>query len=135
MAESNKKKGYQGIGRRKEAIARVRVLEGNSPVLVNNRPINEVFPGLLFQKAYQKPFEVTKTLGKYTATIKVEGGGVYSQLGAIVHGLSRSLAQIDQEHRSLLKVQGLLTRDARVKERRKMGQGGRARAKKQSPKR
>lgn len=125
----------QSVGRRKEAVARVRVMEGNSPVLVNGKPISEVFRGVIWQKLYQKPFELTKTLGKYTATVKVKGGGVTSQLEAIIHGLSRSLAKISAENRTALKKHGLLTRDPRAKERRKYGLAHKARAKKQSPKR
>lgn len=128
-------KDNQSIGRRKEAVARVRIFEGKSPILINGKPIHEVFGGMVNQRAYQKPFELTKTLGKYTATIKVKGGGTYSQLGAIVHGLSRSLSKISPEFRAVLKSNGLLTRDARVKERRKYGHAHKARAMKQSPKR
>ncbi|MCL5409848.1 MAG: 30S ribosomal protein S9 [Patescibacteria group bacterium] len=126
---------YSSVGRRKEAAARVRVLEGNSQVTVNGKPISEVFRGIVFQKAYQQPFEATKTLGKLTATVKVEGGGQVSQLKAVVHGLSRSLGKINSDYHLALKKQGLLTRDPRVKERRKFGLAHKARAKKQSPKR
>lgn len=132
---SNLNNIFQSVGRRKEAIARVRVMEGNGQITVNGKPISEVLRGLIFQKKYQKPFELTKTLGKYTATVKVKGGGVSSQLDAIVHGISRSLSQISAEYRAVLKRNGLLTRDPRVRERRKPGQAGKARAKKQSPKR
>lgn len=125
----------QSVGRRKESVARVRIFEGKSPILINGKPINEVFGGIVNQRSYQKPFELTKTLGKYTATIKVEGGGTYSQIGAIVHGLSRSLSKVSPEFRAILKSQGLLTRDARVKERRKYGHAHKARAMKSSPKR
>lgn len=128
-------KYLQAVGRRKEAIARVRVLEGKAQIMVNNKPISEVFRGIIYQRAYQKPFELTKTLGNYTATVKVEGGGVSSQLEAIVHGLSRALAKTSQENKGILKKHGMLTRDARARERRKPGQKGRARAKPQSPKR
>lgn len=124
------------VGRRKEAVARVRLTAGNGQVTVNGKLINEYFLGPIFQKAYQKPFEVTQTSGKFGATIKVLGGGTSSQLGAVVHGLAKALATSDPEKfRSLLKKEGLLTRDARVKERRKYGLAGKARAKKQSPKR
>lgn len=128
-------KQNQSVGRRKEAIARVRVLEGNGQVTVNGRPISEVFKGPIYQKIYQKPFEVTKTLGKYTATVKVVGGGEMSQVKAISLGIARSLSKEAPDLRTALKSQGLLTRDARAKERRKPGQAGKARAKKQSPKR
>lgn len=134
MAEN--KSYHQAVGRRKEAVARVRLLPGEGKMTVNSKPISEYFRGVIYQKAYQKPFELTETLGKYTATIKVIGGGTASQLGAIVHGLSRALTLVDKDKfRPLLKKEGLLTRDPRVRERRKMGQAGRARARKQSPKR
>lgn len=128
-------KDMQSIGRRKEAVARVRIMEGKSPVIINGKPIHEVFPGPINQKIYQRPFELTKTLGKYTATVKIAGGGVSSRLGAIVHGISRSLSQLSPENRAALKKYGLLTRDPRVKERRKYGHAHKARAMKQSPKR
>lgn len=131
MANNN----TQSVGRRKEAVARVRTMEGNSQITINGKPISEVFKGPVFQRAYQKPFEITKTLGKYTASVKVAGGGTMSQLQAIVHGISRSLAKTSQEYRDLLKKQGLLTRDPRVRERRKYGLAHAARAQKQSPKR
>ncbi|OGE30860.1 30S ribosomal protein S9 [Candidatus Daviesbacteria bacterium RIFCSPHIGHO2_01_FULL_44_29] len=124
------------VGRRKEAVARVRILKGNGQLTVNGKPISEYFRGPLLQKLYQRPFEVTATLGQYTGTIKVEGGGFAAQVGAIVHGLARALEQVDKEkYRPSLKSAGLLTRDPRAKERRKFGQAGKARAKKQSPKR
>lgn len=129
------KANYQSVGRRKEAVARVRVMEGHSQIMVNGKPIPEVFRGVVYQKRYQKPFEITKTLGKLTATIKVEGGGLSSQLDAIVHGVSRSLAQISDENKKALRTLGLLTRDPRAKERRKYGLAHAARARKSSPKR
>lgn len=131
----NSSKFNQSTGRRKEAVARVRLAEGNGQITVNGKPVSEVFPGIIWQKTYQKPFELTKTIGKYAATVKVTGGGTASQLKAITHGISRSLAQISPEFRSQLKKYGFLTRDARVKERRKYGLAHKARAKKQSPKR
>lgn len=125
----------QSVGRRKEAVARVRLLEGQGQITVNGKPISEIFRGPLNQRAYQKPFEVTKTLGKYTATVKVEGGGAASQLQAVVLGLARTLAGTSASFRGALKGHGMLTRDARVRERRKYGLAHAARAKKQSPKR
>ena len=124
------------VGRRKAAIARVRLMPNAGQLTINGKLINEYFPGPVFQKAYQKPFEVTKTLGKYSGTVLVSGGGTASQLGAVIHGLSRALSKTDTEaFRTLLKVEGLLTRDPRVRERRKYGNAQKARAKKQSPKR
>lgn len=123
------------VGRRKEAIARVRISPGQGTISVNGKPIGEYFAGEIFQKKYQRPLEITKTSGKYTISAKVVGGGVISQLDAVVHGISRAIAKIEPPLRTLLKKEGLLTRDARVKERRKYGLAGKARAKKQSPKR
>lgn len=131
MAEA----AFSMVGRRKEAVARVRIFPGQGQIIVNNKPISEIFRGQNYQKIYQYPFELTKTLNKYTASVKVRGGGTMSQLSAIVHGLSRGLAKISAESRVNLKKQGLLTRDARVKERRKYGLAHKARAQKQSPKR
>ena len=123
------------VGRRKEAVARVRISLGKGQISVNGKPITEYFSGVLFQKKYQRPTEVTKTEGKYTISAKVVGGGRVSQVDAVVHGISRAIAKIDPTLRTLLKKDGLLTRDARVKERRKYGHAQKARAMKQSPKR
>lgn len=123
------------VGRRKEAVARVRLSEGKGQITVNGKPISEYFLGLVLQKYYLKPLDVTKTTGKYTISAKVEGGGQVSQLGAVIHGISRAIAKVSPDLRTLLKREGLLTRDARVKERRKYGNAQKARAKKQSPKR
>lgn len=124
------------VGRRKEAVARVRLTEGKGQITVNGKPIGEYFGGVVSERIYQKPFEVTKTAGKYTVSLKVEGGGTASQLDAVVHGITRALSKADPaSFRTLLKREGLLTRDARVKERRKYGRAGKARAGKQSPKR
>ncbi len=126
----------QAVGRRKEAVARVRVFPGEGQVTINGKLASEYFKGPILQKAYQKPFLLTNTLGQLTATVKIEGGGTISQLGALVHGISRALKTIDNEkNRAPLKKAGLLTRDSRVKERRKYGNAHKARAKKQSPKR
>lgn len=123
------------VGRRKEAVARVRLLPGEGQITINGKPIAEYFMGAVFQKLYAKPLEVTQTVGKYSISVKVAGGGQVSQLGAIIHGLSRAIAKADPSLRTTLKKEGLLTRDARVKERRKYGNAQKARAKKQSPKR
>lgn len=125
----------QTVGRRKEAVARVRVMEGNGQITINGRPISEVYPSLLHQRIYQRPFELTKTLGKYTATVKVEGGGFSAQLEAAVHGISRALSKTHPGYRAILKKHHFLTRDPRAKERRKAGFAHKARARKQSPKR
>lgn len=137
MARSKKREDYTfAVGRRKSASARARVHRGRKKSLINEIPIEEYFPNQVMQTIWEKPFKITDTLGKYYATVKVKGGGKKGQLEASVHGVSRALAKLDKEsYRLPLKKAGLLTRDARVKERRKVGTGGKARRKKQSPKR
>jgi small subunit ribosomal protein S9 len=133
----SKKKGYTfAVGRRKTATARVRLYSGKGKTLVNDQPIGEYFSGPVARSFYMRPFEVTETTGKFYATIKVEGSGKKGQLGAVVHGLARAIDKENREaYHSALKKHGLLTRDPRMRERRKPGQMGRARKKKQSPKR
>lgn len=127
---------HQSVGRRKAAVARVRLFPGQSQMTVNGKPISDYFKGQVAQKAYQRPFELTKTLGKMTGTVKIVGGGPKSQLDALVHGLAKALELANKgSHRAPLKREGLLTRDSRVRERRKYGRAGKARALKQSPKR
>lgn len=124
------------VGRRRSASARIRLFKGKDQSLVNDKSIEEYFPGEVNKDYYTKPFKLTDTLGKYYVTVKVVGGGKKGQLGAVVHGIARSLAKLDEEKlRSPLKRAGLLTRDSRIRERRKVGTGGKARRKKQSPKR
>ena len=130
------KKYTYAVGRRKRATAQVRLFKGKGETLVNNLPIEKYFPGEVNKVAYEKPFRATKTEGKRYATVIVRGSGKNGQLDAIVHALSRALDKENQEkHHLLLKKDSLLTRDSRRRERRKPGQMGRARKKKQSPKR
>lgn len=104
--------------------------------MVNDMPIGEYFPGKTMAVEWMRPFKITETAEKYFVTVKVAGGGKNGQLDAVVHGVSRALAELDRDKfRPVLKKAGLLTRDARVRERRKPGTGGRARKQKQSPKR
>lgn len=127
---------FQAVGRRREAVARVRLFKGQGQLTVNGKPISEYFTGLVAQKLYQRPFDLTKTSGQVSGSVKVEGGGFNSQLEATIHGIARALQILDKDkNRSILKANKLLTRDSRARERRKFGQAGRARAKKQSPKR
>jgi small subunit ribosomal protein S9 len=132
-----KKKQYiYALGRRKAATARVRLFKGKGETLVNGQPIGDYFPGKVAEIAYLRPFHLTETEGKYYATIKVAGSGKNGQLGAVIHGLARALDKANKEvYHSDLKKHKLLTRDPRKRERRKPGQMGRARKKKQSPKR
>jgi len=136
MAKKKVKKDYiYAVGRRKTASARVRLHKGAGDSMVNDQLIGVYFPGKAFKTAWSKPFEVTKTTGKYHITVKVVGGGKNGQLEASVLGTARALSKVSDEFRKLLKKEGLLTRDARERERRKVGTGGKARRKKQSPKR
>jgi len=133
---TTKKPLVKVMGSRKRAKARVWLYRGKGEVLVNDQKATDYFPGQVNQILLNRPFAITGTEGKFYATIKVNGGGPSSQLGAVVHGLARALAALDREkYRSPLKKAGLLTRDPREKERRKPGRAGKARAKRQSPKR
>lgn len=124
------------VGRRKEASARVRLFRGKGENLVNGQPIADYFPGMAMENVWKMPFRLTETAEKYFVSVKVTGGGKKGQLEAVTHGIARALTKANTEKfRQLLKKAGLLSRDARVRERRKPGTGGKARRKKQSPKR
>jgi len=115
---------YSGTGRRKTAVARVWLYEKEKKpdiqgLTVNEKPISEYFPGKEAEKKYMRPFQVTTTLGKFVASIKVEGGGRSGQLDAVVLGIARALEKFNPEFRPALKKEGLLTRDPREKERKK----------------
>jgi len=125
------------VGRRKTATARVRLYpHKKGEIIVNDRPIEKYFPGEILKQLYLAPLRTCNTIGKYLITIRVKGSGKIGQLEAVVHGLARVLEKLDREKfRLVLKKRGFLTRDSRKKERRKVGTGGKARRKKQSPKR
>lgn len=124
------------IGRRRVATARVRLFKGKQEILVNGKLATEYWPSKAQQSLFQKPFVLTNTLGQYTATAIIVGSGSMGQIGAFVHGVSRALNKLDKDkYRQVLKENGFLTRDSRMKETRKVGRGGKARSKKQSPKR
>lgn len=135
--KSSKTKFICAVGRRRTASARVRLFpHKKGEIIVNEKPIKEYFPGEVFEKIYLAPLRTTNVIGKYLITIKVNGSGKRSQLGAVVHGISRVLIELDKEKfRSVLKKRGFLTRDPRKRERRKAGMGGKARRKRQSPRR
>lgn len=109
------------IGRRKTAAAKVQLHEGNGQVIVNGRPLAEVLPRLVDQTAATEPFRVTNSEGKYSVMAKLIGGGTTGWAGALSHGIARALALGSEENRVALRHAGLLTRDARVKERKKYG--------------
>ena len=110
---------FKAVGRRKEASARVMLQKGKGQFLVNAIPIGQYFPNE--EARLEKPFKITETQGMYFATVKVEGSGKAGQLDAGIHGISRALILAQPETRPALKKAGLLTRDPRVKERRKYG--------------
>ena len=133
---TSKKKYIYAVGRRKTAVARVRLFTGKGESLVNDQPIAQYFPGQVAKVLYNKPFRVCNLTNQYYVTVRVVGSGKNSQLAAMVHGIARTLDEADSKSFHLpLKKNNLLTRDSRMRERRKAGQGGRARHKKQSPKR
>jgi small subunit ribosomal protein S9 len=108
-------------GRRKTAVARVRLMNGPGEIIVNGKPVETYFPLASLRDQLEMPFRITETEGRYSAVIKVHGGGIAGQAGAIRHGIARALTRADHEFRHPLKRAGLLTRDPRVKERRKYG--------------
>lgn len=113
---------HYGTGRRKEAVARVRLYPGEGGITVNGKPVQEYFGGrVLHQMNITQPLRLTGTLDRFTITVRVAGGGVAGQAGAIRHGISRALLRFNEELRPDLKRAKLLTRDARVKERKKVG--------------
>ena len=113
---------FYGTGRRKTAVARVRLLPGEGEMVVNGRSLLEHFGNAINENDVRMPFRVTGTEGRFNVMVKVEGGGVTGQAGAIRHGIARALLQIDPEtNRVPLRAAGLLTRDPRMKERKKYG--------------
>lgn len=135
MPKTKKLDYIYSVGRRKSSSARVRLYRGKGETTVNGKKITNYFPGVLLEGKWTKPFGLTQTSDKYYATIKVVGGGITGQVEAVAQALSKALSSINEEYKKTLKKAGLLTRDARIKERRKAGTGGKARRKKQSPKR
>lgn len=150
MAKAKTPQYYEAVGRRKSAVARVRLyipgkeksvtVEGISvkqgDILVNKKPVNEVFPSIVDKTRYLIPLNLVESQGRFVITTHIQGGGKKGQLEAFIHGLSRALEKVDKEtYRPVLKKEQLLRRDARIRERRKVGTGGKARRQKQSPKR
>ncbi len=116
------KRYYQGTGRRKTAVARVRLFPGNGEFVVNGKNPEDYFgPRDLLQREIRHPLAITNNLESFNVLVKVRGGGVHSQAGAVRHGVARALLDLDAELRPPLKKAGLLTRDPRMKERKKPG--------------
>ena len=112
---------YYGTGRRKKSVARVRLVPGNGNVTINDRSIDEYFGLETLKVICKQPLVLTDTIGKLNAVVTVKGGGFTGQAGAIRHGIARALLQVGDELRSPLKKAGFLTRDPRMKERKKYG--------------
>ncbi|QUH19912.1 30S ribosomal protein S9 [Alkaliphilus sp. B6464] len=112
---------YYGTGRRKQSIARVRLVPGEGNVKVNNRDIEEYFKYETLKRDVRMPLTITETLGRFDVIATVAGGGYTGQAGALRHGIARALVKSDEELRGTLKKAGFLTRDARAKERKKYG--------------
>ncbi len=123
MAET-KTSEYLGTGRRKTAVARVRLASGSGKIIVNGRPFETYFPIETLRATASQPLTVTGTGDKLDARVSVSGGGPNGQAGAVRHGIARALLQFDASLRSSLKAEGFLTRDPRMKERKKYGQPG-----------
>jgi len=115
---------YMGTGRRKTSVARVRLLPGNGNININNRDIEEYFNYDTLKVLVREPLLITDTIDKYDVFVNVSGGGFTGQAGAIRHGIARALIEADKELRPALKKAGFLTRDPRMKERKKYGLKG-----------
>ena len=111
----------RGTGRRKCAIAQVRLSSGSGNIIINGKPYQELFPLIDHRRMIEQAFVVTDTSGKYNVVIKVTGGGMTGQAGAIKHGIARALVNLNESFRGPLRQHGLLTRDSRIKERKKYG--------------
>ncbi|GAB6138752.1 30S ribosomal protein S9 [Halanaerobaculum tunisiense] len=112
---------YLGTGRRKTSTARVRLLPGDGKVIINDTPLDDYFNRDSLRQIVQQPLEITDTIGTFDLVVTVDGGGISGQAGAIRHGVSRALLKVDENHREVLKKAGFLTRDPRMKERKKYG--------------
>ena len=112
---------YAGTGRRKNSTARVRLVPGTGKIIMNKKDINEYIPFPYLHEVVKQPLATTETLGSYDIYVNVNGGGFTGQAGAARHGIARALLQVDPDFRAPLKAAGLLTRDPRMKERKKPG--------------
>jgi small subunit ribosomal protein S9 len=119
---------YYGTGRRKSSVARVRLIPGEGRIIINDRKIEEYIPFEALREVVKQPLVVTETTNSYDVLVNVKGGGYTGQAGAIRHGIARALLEVDPENRPGLKRAGLLTRDSRMKERKKYGLKGARRA-------
>jgi small subunit ribosomal protein S9 len=122
VVQTEKKSSYfYGTGRRKTSVARVRLVPGTGEIIVNGTPYEQLFGRAEHRRIITKPLLVTESLAKYNTVVKVVGGGITGQSGAISHGIARALVKADESLKPVLRQNGLLTRDPRVKERKKPG--------------
>ena len=121
MAAKKEKIAFYGTGRRKKSIARVRLVSGNGNITINNKALDEFLGVETLKVIVKQPLVATNSLDKFDVIAKVTGGGISGQAGAIRHGIARALVEANAEYRPTLKVAGFLTRDARMKERKKYG--------------
>jgi small subunit ribosomal protein S9 len=112
---------FQGTGRRKRSIARVRIALGQGVITINKKPIDEYFPRQTLQQIVRQPLEATQSVSRFDIDVKAEGGGQTGQAGAVRHGIARALVAMDESLRVVLRKAGLLTRDPREKESKKYG--------------
>lgn len=112
---------HYGTGRRKTAVARVRLYPGTGTIIINGRPFLEVFNRPVYQSSVRQPLLLTETLDKFNVQVKISGGGSTGWAGAVAHGIARALVAADEHYKPILRKAGLLTRDSRVKERKKYG--------------
>jgi small subunit ribosomal protein S9 len=112
---------HRGTGRRKCAIAQVKIFSGSGNIIINGKPYEELFPLIDHRRMIEQAFVVTDTAGKYNVEVRVVGGGMTGQAGAIKHGIARALVDLNESFKSPLRQHGLLTRDSRIKERKKYG--------------
>lgn len=136
MVKTQPKKSYtRSLGRRKSAVAILKLFSGKGESVINGLVLEKYFPTKTEKIIYDKPFEITKTLGKYHFQAKIIGGGKTGQVQALSLAISRALVKINEAFKTDLRAEDLLTVDSRVKERRMVGTGGKSRRQKQSPKR
>ena len=112
---------FSATGRRKSSIARVRIMSGKGNLTINGKTIDEYLPSEILKNVVKQPLQVTGTEGKFDVIVKVEGGGLSGQAGAVRHGLARALVKASEDNKAALKAAGFLTRDPRMKERKKPG--------------
>jgi small subunit ribosomal protein S9 len=112
---------FYGTGRRKTAVARVKMMPGTGAIIVNGRPYEDLFVRIDTRRRILQPLAVTESIGKYNVVAQVEGGGISAWGGAVSHGIARALVQVDEKSKTVLRQHRLLTRDSRGKERKKPG--------------